>query len=97
MSDEFIVIGKVVSTQGNRGEVNVLPLTDSIDRFKNLDNVFNLYYGKTKNLVVDVQLASLKGEFEDKFFAEMDRKYEEKSKKGGGAFWENKKAQHNVE
>ena len=40
MSDEFIVIGKVVSTQGNRGEVNVLPLTDSIDRFKNLDNVF---------------------------------------------------------
>jgi len=30
----------VVSTQGNKGEVNVLPLTDSIDRFKNLDNVF---------------------------------------------------------
>ncbi len=34
------MIGKVVSTQGNKGEVNVLPLTDSIDRFKNLDNVF---------------------------------------------------------
>ena len=40
MSQEFITIGKVVSTQGNRGEVNVLPLTDSIDRFENLDNVF---------------------------------------------------------
>ena len=40
MSNDFIVIGKVVSTQGNKGEVNVLPLTDSIDRFKNLDNVF---------------------------------------------------------
>ena len=40
MSDEFITIGKVVSTQGNKGEVNILPLTDSIDRFKNLDNVF---------------------------------------------------------
>ena len=40
MSREFIIIGKVVSTQGNKGEVNVLPLTDSIDRFKNLDNVF---------------------------------------------------------
>ena len=40
MSQEFIIIGKVVSTQGNKGEVNVLPLTDSIDRFKNLDNVF---------------------------------------------------------
>jgi len=30
----------VVSTQGNKGEVNVLPFTDSIDRFNNLDNVF---------------------------------------------------------
>ena len=40
MKKEFIVIGKVVSTQGNKGEVNVKPLTDTIDRFKNLDNVF---------------------------------------------------------
>jgi len=40
LSDEFITIGKVVSTQGNKGEVNVLPLTDSIDRFKNLATVF---------------------------------------------------------
>jgi len=30
----------VVSAQGNKGEVNVLPLTDSIDRFKNLSTVF---------------------------------------------------------
>jgi len=40
LNKEFIIIGKVVSTQGNKGAVNVLPLTDSIDRFKNLDNVF---------------------------------------------------------
>ena len=40
MSQEFIIIGKVVSAQGNKGEVNVLPLTDSIDRFKNLSTVF---------------------------------------------------------
>ena len=40
MSQEFITIGKVVSAQGNKGEVNVLPLTDSIDRFKNLSTVF---------------------------------------------------------
>ena len=40
LNKEFIIIGKVVSTQSNKGEVNVLPLTDSIDRFKNLDNVF---------------------------------------------------------
>jgi len=40
LKKEFVVIGKVVSTQGNKGEVNVMPLTDLIDRFKNLDNVF---------------------------------------------------------
>ena len=40
LSDEFITIGKVVSTQSNKGEVNVFSLTDSTDRFKNLDTVF---------------------------------------------------------
>lgn len=40
LNDEFITIGKVVSTQSNKGEVNVLPLTDSTDRFKNLDTIF---------------------------------------------------------
>ena len=40
MSQEFIIIGKIVSTQGNKGEVNVFPLTDSIDRFKALATVF---------------------------------------------------------
>jgi 16S rRNA processing protein RimM len=34
------MIGKVVSTQGNKGEVKILPLTDSIDRFKKLATVF---------------------------------------------------------
>ena len=40
MNDEFITIGKVVSTQSNKGEVNVFSLTDSTDRFKKLDTVF---------------------------------------------------------
>ncbi len=40
MSDEFITIGKVVSTQGNEGEFKVLPLTDSTDRFKNITSIF---------------------------------------------------------
>ncbi len=40
MSDEFITIGKVVSTHSNKGEVNIFPLTDSTDRFKNLVTVF---------------------------------------------------------
>ena len=40
MSDEFIMVGKVVSTQGNKGEIKVLPLTDSTDRFKKLTRIF---------------------------------------------------------
>jgi 16S rRNA processing protein RimM len=40
LNEEFIIIGKVVSAQGNKGEVKVLSLTDSTDRFKNLDTVF---------------------------------------------------------
>jgi len=34
------MIGKVVSTQGNKGEIKVLPLTDSTDRFKKLTTIF---------------------------------------------------------
>jgi len=34
------MVGKVVSTQGNKGEIKVLPLTDSTDRFKKLTSIF---------------------------------------------------------
>jgi 16S rRNA processing protein RimM len=47
------VIGKVVSTQGNKGEVNILPLTDSIDRFKNLDNV--ILRNKNSQTILNVE------------------------------------------
>jgi 16S rRNA processing protein RimM len=40
LSDEFITIAKVVSTQGNKGEVNIFPLTDLANRFKNLTTIF---------------------------------------------------------
>ena len=40
MNEEFIVIGKVISTHGNKGKIKVVPLTDSIGRFKDLVNVF---------------------------------------------------------
>lgn len=52
MSQEFIVIGKVVSTQGNKGEIKVLPLTDSTDRFKKLTSIFirNNISQKTLNI-----------------------------------------------
>jgi len=55
---EFIMIGKVVSTQGNKGEVNVLPLTDSIERFKNLDNVF--LRNKNSQTILNVEKIRIK-------------------------------------
>ena len=53
MSGEFITIGKVVSTQGNKGEVNILPLTDSTDRFKNLVTVFLRNNNSQTTLIIE--------------------------------------------
>ena len=40
MSQEFIIIGEIVASQGNKGEVKVVPLTNSLDRFKRLKDIF---------------------------------------------------------
>ncbi|MTI79868.1 MAG: ribosome maturation factor RimM [Firmicutes bacterium] len=45
MSEEFIDIGKIVNTQGIKGEVRILPLTDSPERFDELDAVNILLNG----------------------------------------------------
>jgi len=39
MSDEFIRIGKILKSQGNRGAVKVLPLTDFPERFRDMKQV----------------------------------------------------------
>ena len=39
MSDNYITIGKIISTHGNKGEIKVFPLTDQITRFKKLKSV----------------------------------------------------------
>ncbi len=44
--ESLINIGKVVATQGNKGEVRVIPLTDSPDRFRNLKKVYLVQEGK---------------------------------------------------
>lgn len=40
MQEELVNIGKVVATQGNKGEVRVIPLTDFPNRFQNLKKVY---------------------------------------------------------
>ena len=52
------MIGKVVSTQGNKGEVNVLSFTDSIERFKNLDSVF--LRNKNNQTILNVEKIRIK-------------------------------------
>lgn len=39
MTSDFIIIGKVIKPQGNKGELKVSPLTDFPGRFKKLDSV----------------------------------------------------------
>ena len=38
--NDYLQIGKIVKTHGTKGEVKVIPLTDNIERFKNLQNIF---------------------------------------------------------
>jgi len=53
LSEKSITIGKVVSTQGNKGEVNILPLTNTTDRFKKLVNVFLRNKGNRTTLNIE--------------------------------------------
>ncbi len=50
LNKSFIIIGKIVSTQGNKGEVKVVPLTNSIDRFRKLTDIF-IKKGNNKKLL----------------------------------------------
>lgn len=38
--EEFFVIGQIVNTQGYKGEVRVLPLTDFPERYRDLEKIF---------------------------------------------------------
>lgn len=48
ISDEYISIGKVVNTQGHRGAVRVLPLTDFPERFETMSVVQVYHLGRRR-------------------------------------------------
>jgi 16S rRNA processing protein RimM len=48
MTEQFIVVGKIVKTQGNRGELRVYPLTDFPERFLTMEKVLVELQGKTE-------------------------------------------------
>lgn len=38
--NEYTIIGKIINTKGIKGELKILPLTSSVDRFSDLKTVF---------------------------------------------------------
>lgn len=50
MTSDFILIGKVIKPQGNKGELKVLPLTEFPGRFKELDSVEVITKGKNAGI-----------------------------------------------
>lgn len=52
MADNF-VIGKIVNTQGIKGEVRVMPFTDDATRFELLKSVFVLRRGTLKEMQIE--------------------------------------------
>jgi len=52
----LINIGKVVATQGNKGEVRVIPLTDFPDRFQDLKIIYLTQKGK-EPITIEIEKA----------------------------------------
>lgn len=50
---QYITIGKIVNTQGHRGEVRVIPLTDFPERFSAMDKAFIELNGQTKLINIE--------------------------------------------
>ncbi|RKO66621.1 ribosome maturation factor RimM [Desulfofundulus salinus] len=50
---EYINIGKIVTTQGHRGEVRVFPLTDFPERFEQMDEVIIYHNGERKTYHIE--------------------------------------------
>lgn len=50
---EYFVIGKIVNTQGIKGEVRVMPSTDDINRFKKLKEVLVCQKGKNETYKIE--------------------------------------------
>lgn len=53
MSDGFVSIGEIVNTQGNRGEVRAIPLTDYPERFERMETVSVFRNGKRRELHIE--------------------------------------------
>ena len=55
---EYFTIGKIVNTQGIKGQVRVLPQTDDIKRFELLKSIEIFTEGKTSSEIFDIESVS---------------------------------------
>ncbi len=53
VEEQYITIGKIVNTQGHRGEVRVIPLTDFPERFDAMKKAFLDLNGKTMQMSIE--------------------------------------------
>jgi len=53
MAEEYILIGKILKTQGHRGAVRILPLTDYPERFKEMSRVRVSVKGSRRELSIE--------------------------------------------
>jgi len=53
MTEEYISIGKILNTQGNRGAVRILPLTDYPERFRQMGRVLVSVNGVMRELFIE--------------------------------------------
>ncbi|WP_104370616.1 ribosome maturation factor RimM [Desulfocucumis palustris] len=53
MAEEYIDIGKIVNTQGNRGELRIFPLTDFPGRFLDMDTVLVELNGEKRKYTIE--------------------------------------------
>jgi len=51
--EQYVTIGKVVNTQGHRGEVRLIPLTDFPERFESMENALLELNGQTMQMKIE--------------------------------------------
>jgi len=51
--EQYVTIGKIVNTQGHRGEVRLIPLTDFPERFESMDKALLELNGQTMQMKIE--------------------------------------------
>ena len=53
VTEQYITVGKIVNTQGNRGELRIYPLTDFPERFLDMEKILVELQGKAQYYYIE--------------------------------------------